>query len=238
MTETGHCSSRIDGNLKSEDSHVMQKVRAKVTTLDVNADAGELTQLLIRIQSRRDEEACAQLWESVYERIITYARSRLSIKDQRVADEEDIAQSAMNSFFRAAEAGRFKTLANRDDLWRILITVMARKTNALQQRLNAEKRGAGQVRGDSGFNLSAKGRSSDINSVADSGDPDRFVDELLGECRERLESLPDQILRTIALRRMEGFEVTEIAEELGLSVATIKRKLARIRDLWNDEFRG
>jgi DNA-directed RNA polymerase specialized sigma24 family protein len=31
---------------------------------------------------------------------------------------------------------------------------------------------------------------------------------------------------------MEGYEVTEIAAELSLSVATIKRKLARIRDLW------
>jgi DNA-directed RNA polymerase specialized sigma24 family protein len=203
--------------------------------LNGNTDAGELTQLLIRIQGSRDEEACAKLWESVYERIITYARSRLSIKDQRIADEEDIAQSAMNSFFRAAEAGRFKTLTNRDELWRILITVMARKANALQQRLGAEKRGPGQVRGDSGFNLSEHGRLRDINSVADSGDPDRFVDELLGECRERLESLPDQILQIIALRRMEGFEVIEIAAELSLSVATIKRKLARIRDLWNDD---
>lgn len=101
---------------------------------------------------------------------MTYARGRIVVKTQRVADAEDIAQSAMKSFFRAAEAGRFRTLTNSD--------------------------------------------------------------ELVGECRERIEALPDEILRTIAVKRMEGFEVTEIAVEMSLSVATIKRKLARIRDLW------
>ena len=159
---------------------------------------------------------------------MTYARGRIVVKAQRVADAEDIAQSAMKSFFRAAEAGRFRTLTNSDELWRILITVMARKSHALQQRQAAEKRGDGQVRGDSVFRLVAQGRISGTNFA----DPRRFVDELLGECRERIEALPDEILRTIAVKRMEGFQVTEIAVEMSLSVATIKRKLARIRDLW------
>lgn len=196
--------------------------------MTASEDAGELTQLLFRIQNSRDEDACARLWQSVYERIVTYARGRIAVKDQRVADEEDIAQSAMKSFFRAAEAGRFRTLTNSDELWRILITVMARKSHALQQRQAAEKRGDGQVRGDSVFRLVAQGRISGTNFA----DLRRFVDELLGECRERIEALPDEILRTIAVKRMEGFQVTEIAVEMSLSVATIKRKLARIRDLW------
>ncbi len=196
--------------------------------MTASEDAGELTQLLFRIQNSRDEDACARLWQSVYERIVTYTRGRIAVKDQRVADEEDIAQSAMKSFFRAAEAGRFRTLTNSDELWRILITVMARKSHALQQRQAAEKRGDGQVRGDSVFRLVAQGRISGTNFA----DLRRFVDELLGECRERIEALPDEILRTIAVKRMEGFQVTEIAVEMSLSVATIKRKLARIRDLW------
>lgn len=68
--------------------------------------------------------------------------------------------------------------------------------------------------------------------MENSADPHRFVDELLGEGRERIDSLPDDVLRTIAVRRMEGFERAEISSELKLSVATIKRKLSRIRDLW------
>jgi DNA-directed RNA polymerase specialized sigma24 family protein len=203
-------------------------LHTKGDELTANEDASELTQLLFRIQNSRDEEACAKLWQSAYERIVTYARGRIAVKDQRVADEEDIAQSAMKSFFRAAEAGRFRTLTNSDELWRILITVTARKSHAFQQRQAAEKRGDGQVRGDSVFRLVAQGRVGGINVA----DPHRFVDELLGECRERIEALPDEILRIIAVKRMEGFEVTEIAAEMSLSVATIKRKLARIRDLW------
>jgi DNA-directed RNA polymerase specialized sigma24 family protein len=196
--------------------------------LTSNGDVGELTQLLLRIQNSRDEEACAELWRSVYERIVTYASGRVSLRDQRIADEEDIAQSAMNSFFRAAEAGRLKTLTNSHELWRILITMMARKSHAFQQRQAAEKRGDGLVRGDSVFHLVAEGRVNVTSITA----PHRLVDELLSECRERIDALPDEVLRTIAVKRMEGYEVTEIAAEMSLSVATIKRKLARIRDLW------
>jgi DNA-directed RNA polymerase specialized sigma24 family protein len=134
----------------------------------------------------------------------------------------------MNSFVGAAEAGRLKALTNSDELWRILITMMARKSHAFQQKQSAEKRGDGLVRGDLVFHLVAEGRVNG-NTI---GDPHRFVDELLSECRERIDALPDEILRTIAVKRMEGYEVTEIAAEVSLSVATIKRKLARIRDLW------
>jgi DNA-directed RNA polymerase specialized sigma24 family protein len=78
------------------------------------------------------------------------------------------------------------------------------------------------------FHLVAEGRVNVTSITA----PHRLVDELLSECRERIDALPDEVLRTIAVKRMEGYEVTEIAAEMSLSVATIKRKLARIRDLW------
>jgi DNA-directed RNA polymerase specialized sigma24 family protein len=200
-----------------------------------SGDPDNLSQLLSRIQSNRDDDACAELWEAVYERVVVLARERISLKNRRVADEEDIALSAINSFVRAAEAGRLNSLHNRDDLWRVLITIMARKANAYNQRQAADKRGQGEVRGDSVFASQRTDEGNGFNSVEDSGDPNRFVDELLGECRERIEALPEEMLRVIALKRMEGYEVTEIAQQLAVSVATIKRKLARIRGLWAND---
>ncbi len=201
-------------------------------------DDEKLTQLFLRLQGARDDEACAELWDAVYERVVVLARARISAWNKRMADEEDIALSAINSFVRAAEAGRLTGLQNGGDLWRVLFTITSRKANAFQVRQSAEKRGDGLVRGDSVFELTASETNNGFNTVEDPGDPHRFVDELLGECRERIESLPDDILRTIAIRRMEGYEVAEIAVELCLSVATIKRKLARIRDLWADDASG
>lgn len=198
-------------------------------------DDNNLTLLFRRIQGARNDQACAELWDAVYVHVTILARKRLSALSKRIADEEDIALSAINSFVRAAESGRLSSIQNRDELWRVLITITSRKANAFQGQQLAEKRGNGHVRGDSVFESPANEARSGFDSIEDPLDPHRFVDELLGECRERIDSLPDETLRTIALRRMEGFEVNEIASELTLSVATIKRKLARIRDLWAED---
>lgn len=194
----------------------------------------ELTALLVRIQNGRDDEACQELWDAVFDRVITVARKRLSSHHRRVVDEEDIALSAINSFLRAAETGRLRSYQHRDELWRVLFLITARKVLHRSTEQSAEKRGNGLVRGDSVFSTSDGINAGGIDSFPDPRHPDRFVDSLIGECRERVESLPDETLRTIALLRMEGFEVAEIAAQLDLAVATIKRKLARIRQIWSE----
>jgi len=199
----------------------------------VNPDgATDLSALLFRIHGQRDEEACHDLWDAVYDRLAILARQRLTAQNRRVADEEDVALSAVKSFIRAAEAGRLAAVQNRDELWRVLITIMIRKSNALQDHLKAHKRGNGLTRGDSALAHSDNDYTPGFDQIADPGHPDRFVDELMGECRERMETLPDSTLRSIALKRMEGYEIPEIAAQLKLSVPTIQRKLARIRGLW------
>ena len=195
----------------------------------------ELSGIFARIQGTRDEDACRELWDAVYSRLLIIVRSRLAGQHRRAADEEDIALSTIHCFVQAAEAGRLNSVQGRDDLWRVLITIMLRKAGALMQRQTADKRGGGLVRGDSVFESWNNDPHGGFDRLPDLGDPNRFVDELLGECRERMESLPDSTLQKIALRRMEGFEVSEIATELGVAAATVKRKLARIRQLWGDD---
>ena len=141
---------------------------------------------------------------------------------------------ADNSLLRNAFKARLNGIQNRDELWRVLITITARKANALQQTQKADKRGNGAVRGDSVFGHPETPHQPGFQSLEDSGDPNRFVDKLVGECRERIESLPDKTLQEIALKRMEGYEVAEIALQLGVSKATINRRLARIRGLWSE----
>ncbi len=95
---------------------------------EMNEEAlAELTALLVRIQNGRDDEACQELWDAVFDRVITVARKRLSSHHRRVVDEEDIALSAINSFLRAAEHGRLRSYQNRDELWRVLFLITARK---------------------------------------------------------------------------------------------------------------
>src|SRR5262245_55424794 len=83
--------------------------------------------------------------------MLAAARARLGQSDRRVTDEEDVVVVAFERFLRGVRQGRFPRLADRDDLWAILFTLTertARNTIRDQQR---EKRGGGNVRGDSGL---------------------------------------------------------------------------------------
>ena len=96
-----------------------------------------------------DPAAARPLWDRYFDRLVRLARGKLSARGRRTADEEDIALSAFHSFCRAAEAGRFPRLEDRDDLWAVLVTLTERKAYAQADRANAAKRGGGHVRGDS-----------------------------------------------------------------------------------------
>jgi ECF sigma factor len=63
---------------------------------------------------------------------------------QRGADE-DAALSAFDSFCASVAAGRFPQLADRDDLWRLLVVITRRKVLDQAQRRMRQKRGNGRV---------------------------------------------------------------------------------------------
>ncbi len=69
-----------------------------------------------------DQVAAQQLWEGYFRRLVGLARGKLQGLPRRAADEEDVALSAFASFCRGVECGRFPQRADRDDLWRLLVT--------------------------------------------------------------------------------------------------------------------
>src|SRR4051794_29187265 len=77
-----------------------------------------------------DEAAVQPLWERYFARLVTLARARLRAGRRGAADEEDAALSAFNSFCTGVARGRFPRLADRDDLWRLLVVITARKAGA------------------------------------------------------------------------------------------------------------
>src|SRR4051812_1467421 len=74
-----------------------------------------------------DEAAAQEFWQRYFATLMGLARERLKGARPGPADEEDVALSALNSFFAGAAAGRFPRLEDRDDLWRVLVTITARK---------------------------------------------------------------------------------------------------------------
>lgn len=211
-------------------------------SLPPDPTAPEITRIFQLVQSGRDNDACAQLWDYLHPRIVAAARQRVADPIRGVVDEADVAQSAMHSLFKAAENGRLSSVRDRDELWRVLFTIMVRKAAHAWRREMAEKRGAGRVRGDSVIRMlsqdgtiesSTGSASAGFDVLADPKSVDQLTLDLVQECRERLGQLKDEQLQTIARRSMEGHAVEEIAAFMNISRAAINRKLNRIRVLWD-----
>ena len=64
---------------------------------------------------------------SHFSKLVHFARRKLEGMPRRSDDEEDVALGAMNSFFQGMQDRRFPSVANRDDLWKLLLTITARK---------------------------------------------------------------------------------------------------------------
>src|SRR5438105_9866914 len=80
-----------------------------------------------------DPAAAQQLWERYFQRLVGLARKKLQDAPRRAADEEDVALSAFASFCRGAARGQFPQLADRDNLWHLMVTLTARKASHLRR---------------------------------------------------------------------------------------------------------
>lgn len=198
----------------------------------MNDDTNEVTIWLQRLNEQPDE-AMHRLWQTYYTKLVTYARNKLRAMPRRSSDEEDVAVSAINSFFQAAQQQRFPQLNDREDLWRILLTITSRKAMHAIRDSQAQKRGAGTVRGESVFvNASDNGgHGIDVSAEPTEAFGNLFATELL----EQLDRLGDDRLREIAAKKLEGYSNADIAEQLGVAVRTIERKLGRIRACWEEQ---
>jgi DNA-directed RNA polymerase specialized sigma24 family protein len=173
-----------------------------------------------------DEGAVQPLWDRYFHRLVGLARARLRAAPKRVADEEDVALSAFDSFCRNAEAGRFPDLTDRDSLWRLLDAFTARKALHHVRDATRLKRGGGITPTDgSGVLAEVLGREPDPGLAV----------EMADECDRLLAALGDPDLKKVALLRMDGHSVEEVAAAVGCAPRSVKRKLHLIRSIWARE---
>jgi DNA-directed RNA polymerase specialized sigma24 family protein len=178
-----------------------------------------------------DPEATRQLWERYFADLVRLARARLRDAPRAAADEEDAALSAFNSFCRGAECGRFPRLDGRDDLWRILVTITARKAAYLVKHERRLKRGGGRVRAEADMAVAALEACGLGQAPADGPSPE-LAALLADECRRLFDALPDESLREVARLRLEGYSDQEIATGQNCSLRSVERRVRTIRSLW------
>jgi DNA-directed RNA polymerase specialized sigma24 family protein len=106
-----------------------------------------VTQWLAGMKSG-DDDAFEQIWQRYFTSLVGLARKTLASTAGTKGNEEDVAQSAFESFYFRAKEGRFPQLNDRDDLWKLLITITLRK--AWKERRRAFRRGPAADPGCSG----------------------------------------------------------------------------------------
>ncbi|MCO8122982.1 ECF-type sigma factor [Stieleria sp. TO1_6] len=200
-----------------------------------HSDAERFSAALDRVRCG-DDQAIAELWNGYFQRLVRLAAKRLPSNLKRAGDEEDIALSAFHSFIAGIRRDQFPDLSGPDNLWGLLITLTGRKVNAHLRFQTRQKRGGGSVRGESVFmDPSDAKRSVGIGGVSGAAPTADLKAELEEACERLLNQLPDDQLRQIAVMRMDGFLVDEIADRLGLSKRATERRLQLIRRTWTEE---
>jgi DNA-directed RNA polymerase specialized sigma24 family protein len=195
------------------------------------ASQGDISGWVAKLKAGK-RDAAGPLWDAYYRRLMGLARAKLGRLPRRVASESDVVVSAFDSFCRGAELGRFQRLEDRDDLWQVLGMITARKAADLRKHLGRKKRGEGQVRGDSALLGNDSQAVDGLDGLPGEEQPPDVACAMAEECQRLLDCLPDETLRVVALGKLEGYSNPELAQRLGCALATVGRKLERIRDIW------
>lgn len=185
----------------------------------------------INLVKAGDSAAATRLWQHYFDRLVRSVRARLLGQNRAVSDEEDIVLSVFDSFYAAAENGRFPDLSDRDDLWRLLLRMAARKV-VDKRRHDLRKRRGGNVR---------------FHSLGNAGDDEKVIEaigdepspEMVLMMQESVEQLFSHLgvgqLRELAGAKLEGYANAELAQRFGCSERTIERRLHLIREKCQQE---
>ncbi len=176
-----------------------------------------------------DSAAANRIWRHYFDRLVRSVRQRLKGQNRAVSDEEDIVLSVFDSFYAAAVAGRFPDLADRDDLWRLLLRMSARKVIDKRRHDRRLRRGGDveiqRLRGDD---------ETVIEAIGNEPSP-----EMVLMMQESVEAFFSHLgvgqLQALAVAKLEGYSNAELAQRFECSERTIERRLHLIREKCQQE---
>ena len=185
---------------------------------------GSITAILNTLTDS-DSWNMAQLWEFCFPKLLQSVRHIVSRSPlpRGLIDEENVALSAFDSFLQRAIQNEFQQLLDRNDLWKLIGTIVQRKALNQVRFHSAEKRSE-FMRVSVALDQFEDVRPSTVNA--------NLLDV---EARDLLESISDGELQQIVLMRMMGYSTPEIAESYACSVRRIQRKLQIVRMMFSDD---
>ncbi|MFN3192350.1 MAG: ECF-type sigma factor [Aureliella sp.] len=181
-----------------------------------------------------DSIAANELWQHYFDRLVRTVRARIGGQNRAVSDEEDIVLSVFNSFYDAAEQGRFPDLADRDSLWQVLLRMSVRKVIDKRRRDQRQRRG-GEQKIHSLDQVGSDGDSATLHDIVGNEPTPEMVLVMEETFQQFFSHLGVGQLRDLAGAKLEGYSNAELAQRFDCSERTIERRLHLIREKWQQE---
>jgi DNA-directed RNA polymerase specialized sigma24 family protein len=140
-----------------------------------------------------------------------------------------VALAAFADFCAGAAAGRFPRLADRHDLWRLLLALTLRQARSLAQHETRQRRdGRRLLAATDLFDLPG----ADLDRLTGEAPDPALAAEVADELGRLLALLPTGELRGVARDLLAGYTGVEIARRRGCGLRTVERRWQRIRQVW------
>ena len=196
-----------------------------------------VTILIGKLQSdnrKEFQDAAAQIWSRYFGDLLELARRRIAPGLRRRVDEQDVLQSMYKSFCLRQQRGQY-TLGDRTDLWKLMVTIIQNKASNAAAHHKRQRRDVRMEKQDPGDDGNASASPHIEREEAPEPTPAEAA-VLVEALQNRLEGL-DETQRQLALWKLAGYTNEEIAgpEMMNCAVRTVERKLALIRDRWDED---
>lgn len=197
--------------------------------------------ILISKVKEGDEDSVRELWNRYSGALVRSAQTRISKQVAAKVDSEDLAQSVFFAIYRGAVEDKFDQLNDRAGFWTLVLAITRRKAVDRIRNLTAAKRG-----GAAAMRASQEAVGESVANIVDRALSREVDPQVEVECEDLLESLKQQLdiedasgmLTRVAMSRIAGLSVKEIAAELDRTERTVERKLSLIRSLWSESIEG
>jgi RNA polymerase sigma-70 factor (ECF subfamily) len=179
--------------------------------------------LLARLRTG-DQDAATQIFNRYVRRLVGLARSRLDALTLRKVDPEEVANSALKSFFRGYAGGKFD-LEGWDSLWEVLLIITLRKCGRRVEYFRAQRRSVLQEAQPAPGPDDATGS---WEAIAREPTPEEAA--MLNETVEQLLASLHERERPILVLALQGYSLPEISERVHRTERTVYRTLKRVKE--------
>lgn len=167
---------------------------------------------LVRRLQVGSDDAASQLYLKYASRLQSLAKANVGRDLSSRLDVEDIVQSIFRTFFRRVTRGEYD-VPEGEELWGLLLVIGLNKIRAVGEHHRAAKRDVRLTAGEAALDLASQAEEDEVSLT------------ILRMAIEELLENYSPIHRDVLNMRIEGNDITTIAERVGRSKRTVERIL-------------